>query len=362
MRRIPRRRRLGSVVLVTDDRRDTATEFDPDGDLSPARTAAGAAALASAEPDDVPSRVDWAAVSVFAATACGLAWLVALPLWLRGQGIADPLLPLIAAAMMLTPALGTVAGLLVERRRRGRRGARGILRELGMWPLRPVGRTVGFTVATIFAMPMLVAAGLVVVGLLGFAQFDLVGFSGFAEQLEATLPAGSPLPPVGLIVAMLLVMIPLGAVLYAPLAFGEEVGWRGWLLPALRPLGVWPALLLSGAFWGFWHTPLILLGYNYGLTDAWGVLLMTLAGMLFGVLLGWTRLRTASVWPAVFGHGAFNASAGLAALFVAAGSPIPPAWLAGPVGLIACGVFAVVIAVLVLAGQFRADRLGARLG
>ena len=61
-------------------------------------------------------------------------------------------------------------------------------------------------------------------------------------------------------------------------------------------------------------------------------------------------------------HGAFNASAGLAALFVAAGSPIPPAWLAGPVGLIACGVFAVVIAVLVLAGQFRADRLGARLG
>lgn len=161
---------------------------------------------------------------------------------------------------------------------------------------------------------------------------------------------------------MQLVMIPLGAVLNAPLAFGEEVGWRGWLLPALRPLGVRPALLLSGAFWGFWHTPLILLGYNYGLTDAWGVLLMILAGMLFGVLLGWTRLRTGSVWPAVFGHGAFNASAGLAALFVAAGSPIPPAWLAGPVGLIACGVFAVVIAALVLAGQFRADRVDARLG
>ncbi|WP_258566553.1 type II CAAX prenyl endopeptidase Rce1 family protein [Leucobacter luti] len=31
--------------------------------------------------------------------------------------------------------------------------------------------------------------------------------------------------------------------------FGEEIGWRGWLLPALRPLGTWPALILSGAIW-----------------------------------------------------------------------------------------------------------------
>src|SRR5690349_7179351 len=139
VRRIPRRRRMGSVVLVTDDRRDTATHLDPDGQLAPELTAAPTAAGASAEPDDVPSRVDWAAVAVFAVTACGLAWLVALPLWLRGQGMADPLLPLIAAAMMFTPAVGTVAALVVEHRRHGRRGARGILRELGMWPLRPVG-------------------------------------------------------------------------------------------------------------------------------------------------------------------------------------------------------------------------------
>ena len=32
--------------------------------------------------------------------------------------------------------------------------------------------------------------------------------------------------------------IPIGALLNIPFAFGEEVGWRGWLLPALRPLGV----------------------------------------------------------------------------------------------------------------------------
>jgi uncharacterized protein len=169
-------------------------------------------------------------------------------------------------------------------------------------------------------------------------------------------------PPVGLLVAVQLVMIPLGAIINAPFAFGEEIGWRGWLLPVLRPLGTWPALLISGAFWGFWHTPLILLGYNFGLTDVTGVLLMTFACMLLGVLLGWTRLRTGSVWPAVFGHGALNASAGLGALLVAADSPIPAAWIAGPLGLINCAVFTLVAAVLVLAGQFRRDRLDARLG
>ena len=337
------------MAHVTDETTDATTATQP--------------ALTTPNADEGGPRdhVPWPAVAAFAVVACGLAWLVALPLWVRGEGMADPLLFVIAPAMMFTPAIATVVALLVERRQR-RRGIRSVLRELGMWPLRPVGRTVGVTIATIVAMPLLVAAGLLVAGLLGLAGFDLVGLSGFAEQIEETLPAGSALPPIGVLVVIQLVMIPVGAVVNAPFAFGEEVGWRGWLLPAVRPLGDWPALLLSGAFWGFWHAPLILLGYNYGLTDVTGVLLMVLACTLLGALFGWTRLRTGSVWPAVFGHGAFNASAGLGALLVAAGSPVPPAWLAGPAGLITCAVFAAVIAILVAAGQFQRDRLDARLG
>ncbi|MFF2274444.1 CPBP family intramembrane glutamic endopeptidase [Agromyces sp. NPDC058126] len=320
-------------------------------------------AAADAEaPPETRTTVPLAAVGVFAIVSCGLAWLVASPLWARGEGLDDPLLPLIAMAMMLTPAAATFVAIVVDARIRGRRPARDILRELGMWPLRPLGRTIGTSLVMIVAMPLIIGAGLLVVGMLGLAVFDPVGFSGFTELIAGQLPPGQPLPPMGLVVAAQFLMIPVGAVINAPLAFGEEVGWRGWLLPALRPLGVWPALLISGAFWGFWHSPLILLGYNYGLTDGTGVLLMMLACTLFGVLLGWTRLRTASVWPAVFAHGALNASAGLGALVIAAGSPLPEAWLASPLGLITCGVFAVLIVLLVAAGQFRAARLAARLG
>ncbi|MFC9561048.1 CPBP family intramembrane glutamic endopeptidase [Agromyces sp. NPDC056965] len=340
---------------MSDERADPTTSTTPD----PAVPAAPAVPLES--PVEA-TRVPWAAVAVFAVVSCGLAWAVAAPLWMRGLGMTDSLLPVIAAAMMLTPAIATVASLLVERRQRGRRGARGILRDLGMWPLRPVGRTLGMSAAAIVVLPLLIAAGLLVVGLLGLARFDLVGFSGFAEQLDALLPPGTPAPPIMLLVAVQFAMIPVGAIINAPFAFGEEVGWRGWLLPALRPLGVWPALLVSGAFWGFWHSPLILLGYNFGLTDLTGVLLMVVACMLLGTLLGWTRLRTGSVWPAVFGHGAFNAAAGLGGIVIAAGSPVPAAWIAGPLGLVTCAVFAAVIAVLVAVGQFRGARLDARLG
>ncbi len=307
------------------------------------------------------SRVDLPAVTVFAVSSVVLAWLVALPLWLRGQGLTDILLAPTAAAMMFTPALATVLALLVQRRTRGRRGARAVLRELGMWPLRPARRTVGVAVAMIVAMPLILIVGLGVMALTGAVTLDLTDFSGFAQALQTGVPAGIELPPVQLLVALQLASIPLAAVINAPFAFGEEVGWRGWLLPALRPLGTWPALLVSGAFWGLWHAPLILLGYNFAEPNPLGVVLMIVACSLFGVILGWSRLRTASVWPAVFAHGAFNASAGVGVLLVAADSPVPSAAIAGPLGVVTWVVFALAIGVLLVSGQFRGDRLQAEL-
>src|SRR5690606_15530517 len=124
-------------------------------------------------------------------------------------------------------------------------------------------------------------------------------------------------PPAGVLIAAQLVAIPFAAAtINALAAFGEEIGWRGFLVPALRRYGTWPALLISGAIWGLWHAPVILLGYNFGRPDITGVLLMTGGCLAWGVLLGWLRLRSASLWPAVFAHGAMNATAGLPMLFL----------------------------------------------
>ena len=148
-------------------------------------------------------------------------------------------------------------------------------------------------------------------------------------------------------------MIPIAAAtVNAFMAFGEELGWRGFLVPALRPLGTWPALLLSGAIWGVWHAPIILLGYNFGRTDITGVLLMTGGCIAWGILLGWLRLRSASMWPAVFAHGMMNATAALVSLLYAAGTTFDMAF-AGPLGVAGWIVCAVVVVVLGLTGQFR---------
>ncbi|MBW8761138.1 MAG: CPBP family intramembrane metalloprotease [Microbacterium sp.] len=280
----------------------------------------------------------------FVVLALGLAWLVALPLWLDG-GLGNPLAGVLLPAMMFTPAVAVVLVMAVLRPvPRGER-----LRFLGIWPLRPAKRVIWMLVIGWLVPPLLVALSILLAVALGFVQLDFA-FSGFARELEKALPPGTPLPPVGIVVAAQVATIPLAALFNGILAFGEELGWRGWLVPALRPMGTWPALVLSGAIWGVWHSPVILLGYNFGRTDVTGVLFMIGGCVAWGILLGWLRLRSASIWPAVLAHGALNAAGGLIVLFAAAQ---PDLALAGPLGVAGWIVVAVVVVVLVLTGQLR---------
>jgi membrane protease YdiL (CAAX protease family) len=91
-------------------------------------------------------------------------------------------------------------------------------------------------------------------------------------------------------------------------AFGEELGWRGYLLPKLLGLGRGRAMLLSGFLHGVWHLPVILLTTTYHsegnrlVVVALFLATLTAAGVFFGYL----RLRSNSVWPAAVAHGAFN--------------------------------------------------------
>ncbi|GGM45175.1 CPBP family intramembrane glutamic endopeptidase [Microbacterium saperdae] len=289
-------------------------------------------------------RVPWLAVTAFVLLACGLAWLVALPLWL-GDGLAEPFTGVLLPVMMWTPA---VAALIVTFAMRvPPRGGR--VRFLGLWPLRPAKRVVWLIVLGWLAPPLLIGVSILLAAALGFVTLDPT-FGGFSAEFAKMLPAGVPMPPVEVLVISQLAMIPLGALINSVFAFGEELGWRGWLVPALRPLGTWPTLLISGAIWGFWHSPVILLGYNFGRTDITGVLFMIGGCVAWGILLGWLRLRSASVWPAVIAHGSLNAAGGLIVIFAASQ---PDLALAGPLGVAGWIVVAVVVLVLVLTGQFR---------
>ncbi|WP_175985796.1 CPBP family intramembrane glutamic endopeptidase [Microbacterium tenebrionis] len=295
------------------------------------------------------TRIRPSATVSFVVLALGLAWLVALPLWLSGTGLAHPLAGLLIYAMMFTPALAVVIVLFALRRvPKGER-----LRFLGMWPLRPAKRVVWMMVAGLFGPVVVIAASVAVAAAFGWVTLDLTQFSGYAELIAASVPDGTPLPPTIVLIASQFLTIPFAAAtINALFAFGEELGWRGFLVPALRPLGTWPALLISGAIWGLWHAPVILLGYNFNRYDITGVLFMIGGCIAWGILLGWLRLRSASIWPAVFAHGAMNASAGMIALFPVAGTTFDMA-VAGPLGVAGWIACTLVIVVLALTGQFR---------
>jgi uncharacterized protein len=175
------------------------------------------------------------------------------------------------------------------------------------------------------AMPAMTVAAPFVGVLFGLYHPDLVHLSGFHGDLTAGGGAAPPLP-VGLLALIELAAIPIGALVpQGILAFGEEIGWRGYLLPRLLPIGQWAALLLSGAAWGLWHAPIILLGYKYPSHPRLGVLAMLGTAVIGGVLFGWLRLSTNSIWPSVLGHGAVNAAGGAILLFRLAGTHPDPA-------------------------------------
>ncbi|MCD1285264.1 CPBP family intramembrane metalloprotease domain-containing protein [Brevibacterium sp. CCUG 69071] len=315
----------------------------------------------------VPSRVPWLPVGVFVAVAVGLAWLVCLPLWLSGEGLSNlALVQISGGAMMITPLVATIVALVIQRVRAKRahrtdtagadaaagRSLPSVPRYLGLWPLRPFARVIGVTLGAVLGIYVIVVAGYFLSAAFGWVQLDLTGLSGFKAQL-ATIPGLDTLP---LIASLLiyLALIVIQTVVTAFLAFGEEIGWRGWLLTSLRPLGTWPALLIVGVIWGLWHAPLILLGYNFSRPDITGLAFMIGGCMMLGILFGWLRLRTGSVWPAVFAHAGLNASSGLLlALFFDAAAPMPDMALVATLGVAGWIVSAIVIGLLLATGQFR---------
>ena len=91
-------------------------------------------------------------------------------------------------------------------------------------------------------------------------------------------------------------------------ATGEELGWRGFLVPALaQRVSFTRVAVISGAIWAAWHVPLIIFAdYNAG-TPAWySVLCFAVMVVALGFPFAWLRLRSGSVWPAAILHASHN--------------------------------------------------------
>lgn len=275
-------------------------------------------------------------MKIFLPVAFGLSWLAALPLWLGG-GLTSGPFRILATIMMFTPTLGVLA-VWASKRTPFRQWARETGLTFGPRPGRTVLVMVGAWLGTLVVIAL---------ALLASVALGLITLDFHFRTFEAAMRAQGAHVPLS-VGTLVLVQLVAGAVasplLNAIPTFGEEWGWRGWLLPNLvSRFGTARALVLSGVIWGLWHAPLTLLGYNYPNLGPWAMPYFVVTCVFIGILFGWMRLRTGSVWPSVVAHGTLNGFAG-AILLVAAATPnLALAGITGVVGWVLMGLTALLL-------------------
>lgn len=304
--------------------------------------------------------VDKKSILIFLGFAFGIAWLTGLVIYLTG-GLANtpriifglPLAGLLlATTYMWAPALANIFTRIITRQGFANAGLRPYIRH--GWP---------YWVAAWLLPSILTILGAVLFFLI-YPQY-YAGTSTLRTQLQAagqTVPPGSLWP--------IIIIQTAAAVLISPpinglFTFGEEFGWRGYLLPKLTPLGTRRAVLLLGVIWGIWHWPVIVMGYEYGFDYPgfpWlGMLLFLLFTISAGTLLAWVTYQGRSIWPAVIGHGAINGIAAIAALFTSS-NPKPLSLLGPlPVGIIGMAGYLLLALVIILLPQALMPREPSRL-
>jgi len=199
-----------------------------------------------------------------------------------------------------------------------------------------------------------------VLTIIGSALYFLLfkgSFDAGCGYMRLTLEAaGTPADAIPMPLSMLLMIQCVQAFFLSPIlnfvtCFGEEWGWRGYLLPKMtKQLPTVPMLLLTGVIWGLWHAPLTAIGHNYGMGYAGfpftGIAMMCVFCVVMGVFLSYLSLKTKSCIPAILGHGAINGIGAIGMYFTTnGGNPFVGPAPTGIVGLIPFIIVAVFMVV-----------------
>lgn len=148
--------------------------------------------------------------------------------------------------------------------------------------------------------------------LLAYLLVWVSGWGGFPNhdfiQSRRELVGIPGMPPPFAVMLFLLLNASFGFVWSCASAIGEEIGWRGFLVPRLLPLiGFTRTSILSGLIWAIWHYPVLLFAdYNSG-TPAWyGLTCFTILLVATSFIYTWFRMRSGSLWTGVFLHASHN--------------------------------------------------------
>lgn len=214
-------------------------------------------------------------IAIFVALTLALSAVSWVP-----QIAAGKIHPLWILGTMWAPGIAAIVTRLIVQRN---------LRGMGWRPRTAALLGLAYVLPLLYALPVYGAAWLSGVGTFDEGQWiisaDLGPWSGLALILSAGLASS-------------LVS-----------ATGEEIGWRGLLVPELRKLtGFRNTALISGAVWAVWHMPLLVFadyrGHGTPLAYSLACFTAMVAGLSF--IMAWLTVKSRSLWPAVMLHAAHN--------------------------------------------------------
>jgi membrane protease YdiL (CAAX protease family) len=156
----------------------------------------------------------------------------------------------------------------------------------------------GYVIPILYALPVYA-----IVWFTGLGAFDMSTLQKTA--VEFGWQNSSP----GLTLTLFVVITAtVGMVAKLSRALGEEIGWRGFLVPELAKVVPFPMVaLVSGLMWAAYHYPVLLFAdYNAGGPMWFGLICFTLAVVAESFILAWLVLRARSLWPAAILHASHN--------------------------------------------------------
>ena len=197
---------------------------------------------------------------------------------------------LLALPLMWSVGIAAIATVLLLGRRLSSLGWR--------WP--PLGfQASGYGVPLFYAA---LAYGLIWgLGLVGYSEARVVERFGHQFGLEDWADGQ-------IIAAFVAFQATVGVLISLVSATGEEIGWRGFLVPELAKVMAFPYVcLVSGTIWAAWHWPLIIFSNYHAGGPTWFALVnFTVMAIAVSVPMTYWRLKSGSLWPAAIAHASHN--------------------------------------------------------
>ena len=286
-------------------------------------------------------------IYIYIGTTFALTWIYCLAViypMMRGEALsAGPtvMTQFLVAAAMFFPAIGVLITRLITKE--GFKNA---------WIRPNIKGNVKTYLLAYFGPGILTILGTLLYFMIFRGSFDPeCGYMKLTLEAAGTPVEALPMPLSSVLLIQGVQALAIGPIMNFVTCFGEEWGWRGYLLPKMsEKISLIPMLFINGVIWGLWHAPLTAVGHNYGMGypgfPFTGILAMCLFCIVMGVFLSYVSLKTKSCIPAVLGHGAINSFAAIGIYFTEdGGNPfVGPA----PTGVIGMIPFAVVAVLMVL--------------